>query len=68
MLVTSQYVGQMLGDPKEGQVGLKERQKSSGTLNVILTLQEPSPPDVTSLTATFFILNFLAATQVLKHL
>jgi len=43
MLVTSQYVGQMLGDPEEGK--------------------EPSPPDVTSLTATFFILNFLAATQ-----
>ena len=33
----------------------------------INTFQEPSPPDVTSLTATFFILNFLAATQVLKH-
>jgi len=43
MLVTSQYVGQMLGDPEEGK--------------------DPSPPDVTSLTATFFILNFLAATQ-----
>ena len=71
MLVASQYVGQMLGDPEEGKVASKQRQNWTKFRNFkydFNTSQEPSTPDVTSLTATFFILNFLAATQVLKYL